>query len=326
MANNTSKDENTLFMKISGKLRNSTGSTSSRKESSGIGGYEDKGFWDYLTGLFEGDGSIYGKEGKKPVFQITFNKKDLPSVVILSDKLGGRINKKKAPNACDLIVSDVDRLMEIARRFNGRLRTPKIWRLYLLIDWLNKKHNAGIEKLGIRRGGMGKDSWLSGFIDADGSLMVNYTKKREMRGGPGGKKRRVGCRLVIEQRMADPQSKESYEGVMREIAEYLGVNLLIKEQKESGRKYYLLVGSSLKNIEIVMKYLDRYSLVTSKYMDYRDWRIVATLIMEGKHYTEEGIAKIEEVKGRMNRNRKEYNWDHLKGLEHCISKICKPFA
>lgn len=190
----------------------------------------------------------------------------------------------------------------------------------MLIDWLNKKYGAGIEKLEMKRGGMGKDAWLSGFLDADGSFMVSYTKKREIEGGLGGKKRKIENRLTIEQRMEDARGGGNYEGVMREIADLIGVNLLIRKQKESGREYYKVGGSSIKNIEIIIKYLDKYRLLTSKYMDYRDWRIIAELRMEGKHYTEEGLAKVEEVRGRINRKREEYNWDHLKGLEKFIDK------
>ena len=52
---------------------------------------------------------------------------------------------------------------------NGKMRTPKVYRLERLIDWLNKNHNAGIKKNPVLRGNMRKDNWLSGFIDADGS-------------------------------------------------------------------------------------------------------------------------------------------------------------
>ena len=347
-------DENILFMRSNGKPQKSDGLMSSRGQarlrsnredpqdragatplgtelqsghsseflgvSSGIGGYNEDGFWDYLAGLFEGDGSIYGKEGRKPGFQITFNKKDLPLVKELATKLGGKINLKKAPNACDLVISDKNSLRKIAMEFNNRMRTPKRWRLNILIDWLNNKEGGNIEKKPMKTGGMGEDGWLAGFIDADGSFYVGYTKIREVEGGLGGKKRRIRNKLTIEQRMEDGRGVGNYEGVMREIAEFIGVNLLIRKQKESGREYYRVAGPNINNIEIIMKYLDKYRLLTSKYMDYRDWRIVAELIMEGKHYTEEGLAKVEEVRGRMNRKREEYNWDHLKGLEKIIDK------
>ena len=85
-------DENILFMRSLGKPQKGEGLKSSRGESSVIGECNEEGFWDYLAGLFEGDGSIYGKEGTNPGVQITFNKKDLPLVKELATKLGGKIN------------------------------------------------------------------------------------------------------------------------------------------------------------------------------------------------------------------------------------------
>jgi hypothetical protein len=59
---------------------------------------------------------------------------------------------------------------------NGELRTPKINQVYLLIDWLNKNHSLNINKLPIKLGSLNKDSWLAGFIDADGSFYIQHTK------------------------------------------------------------------------------------------------------------------------------------------------------
>ena len=177
----TDKDEINLFMKSSGKK--SMESMRSREESSGIGRYNEEGFWDYITGLFEGDGSIWGKEGRKPGFQITFNKEDLPLAKELLRLIGGgRINLTKGPKACDLIISRDENLKKIAMELNGRMRTPKIWRLYKLIDWLNNKKGVNIERKPVKRGGMGKDSWLSGLIDADGSFGLINTNKKECTG------------------------------------------------------------------------------------------------------------------------------------------------
>jgi hypothetical protein len=38
------------------------------------------------------------------------------------------------------------------------------------------------------------------------------------------------------------------------------------------------------------------------------------LILENDHYTEQGIIKIDTLKGNMNLKRVYFNWDHLKNL------------
>ena len=64
----------------------------------------------------------------------------------------------------------------------------------------------------------------------------------------------------------------------------------------------------------MVNYLDRYSLFSSKYLDYKDWREIVLLILENKHYTQQGIAKTDSVRDSMNRNRTYFNWDHIKKL------------
>ena len=76
-----------------------------------------------------------------------------------------------------LTVSPIKGLIHVVSLINGELRTPKINQLYLLIDWLNKNHNSNLTKLPLKSGLLSKDSWLSGFIDADGSFSIQHTKK-----------------------------------------------------------------------------------------------------------------------------------------------------
>ena len=52
-----------------------------------------------------------------------------------------------------------------------------------------------------------------------------------------------------------------------------------------------------------MNYLDKYSLYSSKYLDYKDWKEIVNLIFENSHYTEDGINITENVKSSMNRKR-----------------------
>ena len=117
----------------------------------------------------------------------------------------GFIRYKLQDNACVLVVSPVIGLKKIVHLINGELRTPKIHQLHSLIDWLNKNHNTNIIKLPLKNSSLSGDSWLSGFIDSDGSFSVQHTKLEN-----GAKKRKISCRLRIEQRMLDPITKNSY--------------------------------------------------------------------------------------------------------------------
>jgi hypothetical protein len=98
----------------------------------------------YLAGLIEGDGliniptSLKSKSGKRnyPSIQIIFNKKDSPLGFEIIKQLGsnGSMIRKKNTNAYVLTINDYMGLLKVINLINGKLRTPKINRLNLLID------------------------------------------------------------------------------------------------------------------------------------------------------------------------------------------------
>lgn len=269
----------------------------------------------YLAGLFEGDGHIWiqnpdMKKKHNPRFCITFGLKNEPLAKKLLDIIGsGFIRYKPKDNACVLVVSPVTGLKKIVSLINGELRTPKIHQLYKLIDWLNKNHSTSIEKLPLKQGDLANDSWLSGFIDSDGSFSVQHTKVEN-----NAKKRKISCRLRIEQRMLDPITGDSCLKVLTNIAEFLNCSLLTRKQKSTGNEYYIITASSKLSLDIIVKYLEEYPLFSSKYLDYKDWKEIVLLILENKHYTEEGLIKTDFVRNSINRKRTYFNWDHLNKL------------
>lgn len=270
---------------------------------------------EYLAGLFEGDGHIWiqnpsEKKKHNPRFCITFSMKNEPLAKKLLKILeSGFIRYKLQDNACVLVISPVIGLKKVVHLLNGELRTSKIHQFHRLIDWLNKNHNANIIKLPLKMNSIAEDAWLSGFIDSDGSFFVQYTKL-EM----GAKKRKISCRLRIEQRMLDPVTNISYSKVLRDIANFLHCTLLTRKQKSTGNEYYNLTASSRISLNIIINYLDKYPLYSSKYLDYKDWKEIVLLIFENKHYTEEGLNKTYSVKKSMNRQRTYFSWNHLNNL------------
>lgn len=267
----------------------------------------------YLAGLFEGDGHIWiqkqvGKKTHNPRFCITFSLKNES----LANKLlgvieSGFIRYKPKENACVLVVSPVAGLKKVVNLINGELKTPKINQLHNLIDWLNRNHNAaGFNKLPLNKDSLESSSWLSGFVDADGSFSVQYSNTET-----GAVKRKIACRLRIEQRILDPSTKESYFYILNQICLFLNCNLLTKTQKSTGNTYYTLAGSSKVSLNIIINYFNKYPLYSSKFLDYKDWEQVAKLIINNLHLTDEGINTVELVRSRMNTKRVYFNWDHL---------------
>lgn len=236
----------------------------------------------YIAGLFEGDGHIVmptGLNKHNPRWHITFHIKNKPLAQKLLSKIGsGFIRYKVENNACVLTVSTVEGLKSIVHLTNGKLRTPKISQMNLLIDWLNKHDQDLINKFSPNTKPVSADPWLAGFIDADGSFAIRYTKK------PPGLKRRVSCRFRLEQRMSDPKTNDSYSGALTLIANYLCTRLNTRIQRSTGKTYYIIEVSSLAGIGVLTNYLNRYTLLTAKLLDYNDWYKVAQRMINNTHY------------------------------------------
>jgi len=269
----------------------------------------------YLAGLFEGDGHIWiskdlAKKKHNPRFCITFGLKNEPLAKKLLDIIEyGHIAYKPKNNACVLTVSPVKGLKRIVRLLNGEMRTPKINQLYLLIDWLNKNHSSTIKKLPLKTSNLNEDSWLAGFVDADGGFYIQHTKKET-----GALKRKVSCRLRIEQRMIEPVSKASYHDILSKIAEFLNCNLLTRKQLATGNEYYTLAATSRNSFIIITNYFETHPLFSSKHLDYLDWYKVVKLMLNNEHYSDANLLDINNLKSKMNKSRTEFNWDHLEKL------------
>jgi Cytochrome C and Quinol oxidase polypeptide I/LAGLIDADG endonuclease len=163
-----------------------------------------------------------------------------------------------------------------------------------------------IPKRALNNDSLSEDSWLAGFIDADGSFYIRFTSSTL------NSKRRIACRFTLEQRMIDPTSKETYEKLFMDIAKFLQTNLNVRNQSVSNRQYYNISVSSLKNIPVLIEYLLMHPLFSSKYLDYKDWETTSKYILSKTHY--DNLDIIQSLKSGMNNKRTKFNWDHLNNL------------
>lgn len=243
---------------------------------------------------------------KGATLSITFNVKDLPLCKHLQTLLEGNIRIKQKNNACVLSFQKRETLLKLVKMMSGNLRTPKYFKFNELINFLNDKLNLNLPHTTIdKTTPLYSNSWLAGFIEADGSFSIRYTTN--------GKKFRIACTLRIEQRMKDPYSNLSYESLFLQIADFLNCNLKTSNHN-TDKTYYLLNANSRKSIKIILNYFSKFNLFGSKYLDYMDWNIVANLLISYKAYLPENKIKILNIKSGLNNLRVNFNWDHLKNL------------
>jgi LAGLIDADG endonuclease len=263
----------------------------------------------YITGLIEGDGTIVvpkreiSDKGKLnyPSVQIVFNLKDFPLCQVIQKLIGhGTISKKKQSAAYILTINNFEGLITLCSLINGKMRGPKYHQLVLLISYINKKFpDINLKPLGFSSTPLGTDSWLTGFIEADGGFQV--------RNSINTKVPRISLSFELVQSRITHYGYNMFD-LMNQIALFLDVNL---NEIRSERKHpqYRVRTSSLKTNLTLRDYLSNYPLRSTKYLDYLDWAKVLSFFEQGTH--RENTEQIANIKSQMNQRRTVYNWDHL---------------
>lgn len=266
-------------------------------------------FGSYLAGLIEGDGTIVvpkqerSKKGKLnyPSIQIVFPTKDFPLCQFIQKEIGhGSIHKKKQNAAYILTINSLEGLIALSNLINGKIRGPKYYQFISLLEYLGKKsRNFRMESLGLNMSPILSDSWLSGFIEADGSFQVRTSLSSRYP--------RISLSFELTQARITHYGF-TIKDVMQDIAISLETNV---KGVRSERKYpqYRLRTSSLKTNQNIRDYLVKHPLKGTKYLDFIDWCKVLCYFEQGTH--KKNTAFIAEIKSQMNQRRTDYNWDHL---------------
>lgn len=262
----------------------------------------------YLAGLLEGDGYISLTNENRIILGITFHIKDKPLAFHLLNKIQQGANNQKGTiinrktKSIELRFSDKKNLEYIVNLINGKFRTPKIHQLHIVIEWLNKNHNTQIVKKNINLGDLDKDYWLAGFIDSDGGFFIRHSPKQ------------IACNFYLEQRIIYPKTNDSYKNIIETISCFLKAKLAIRDRVNYLNDYYIIRVENKKSAEELIKYLEIFSLNSSKYLDFLAWRNSFEIVKNKIHLTKEGKLAILEYKNSMNDKRTRFNWDHLKNL------------
>lgn len=279
----------------------------------------------YLAGLIEGDGTIVvpkqerSQKGKLnyPSIQIVFQNKDFPLITKLSQVIGhGSISKKKSSPVYVYTVNNIDGLIKIVVLINGKMRGPKHNQLLNLINYINIKKEVNIKAKPLDLSCMLSNSWLTGFIESDGSFQVRVTsllprhsplKTKGFTPCSAHNKTRFGLSCEVTQARITHYGFSTLE-LMKNISICLGVTL---ENTREDRKYpqYRVRTSSISTNLRLRNYLMEYPLQSSKFLDFKDWSLILDYFEKGTH--RENKDTIVKIKSKMNQYRTEFNWNHL---------------
>jgi hypothetical protein len=90
--------------------------------------------------------------------------------------------------------------------------------------------------------------------------------------------------------------------MLLEVKKYFNCGRIsIDNRKTKTMKFVVTSNNDL--IKKVIPHFDKYSLKTSKYLNYIDFKSAAVLMQDKIHFTNIGIDKLKEIKSKMNKAR-----------------------
>lgn len=193
---------------------------------------------------------------------------------------------------------------------NGYIRTPKHETLIRYGQFLSeylKESKQKINILPVDNSPIFSNSWAAGFIDADGNFSISITKRKN-----GAT--RISTRFSIEQRTAyhkysDNYEKSSYFPIILSLAESFGGSVYSRSRILNEKSYssFIIMTFNTKGNTLLINYLDKYPLWSSKYMDYVSWKKIVLAQASTTNVVDLAI----ETRKDYNKTRTTFNWDHL---------------
>jgi len=107
-----------------------------------------------------------------------------------------------------------------------------------------------------------------------------------------------------------------YFNVLQSIVNYLSIVRLVPytrlRSETFEEKGYLVRVTSTKSRMIIISYLETYPLLSSKRLDFNNWRKAHLLVKSRSYRTLEGTQELKQLKESMNDSRSNFDWNHLK--------------
>jgi hypothetical protein len=198
-------------------------------------------------------------------------------------------NGKDTNGIYKLIVADNENILNLALLFNGNLVLPH--RITQISIWINFLSEKGLWYYGSPQTQpiipTLKDSWLSGFTDAEGYFNVKIPSRIKTISDY-----RVELRLLLDQ-------KEAYDTLMiiRNLFDFGQVKLRTKTFI-----IYRYSTNSIKSFIPIQDYFISFRLKTNKNISFENWCKILNMVKNKEHLSIEGIKKVREIAKTININ------------------------
>ena len=234
----------------------------------------------WFIGFSEGDGAFLTGKDKRLVFVLT--QKETAILNHVHETLGiGRV--RTYGNFSRYRVDDKKGILVLIALFNGNLVLDK--RKVQVKRWLDtvnieEKNNNVLPIL--------NNSWLSGFIDAEGCFNVTLFKRKSMTLGY-----QVKLRFMIDQ-------KDSLDNMLF-IKDQLNLFLTNRKLKKGTiGTMHRIESNSFVKVPLIIEYIYRFRLKTKKQESFDKWVTVYELVKNKAHLTEKGLNEIRKLSKEVN--------------------------
>ena len=172
--------------------------------------------------------------------------------------------------------------------------------------------NRIIELKNLDSSAINSNAWLAGFSDADANFSINIHKRSKR----NSIRVQLFYRLEIAQtysRDLDNANQKNFFDIISKVGMFLGVNILSRTRNKNDKLFYsfIVIAHNKASIEKITDYFYDFPLLSSKYLDYKDWFYILKLQKTNKittSYLEDAIK----IRKDFNTTRTTYTWDHLK--------------
>jgi hypothetical protein len=132
--------------------------------------------------------------------------------------------------------------------------------------------------------------WLIGFSEGEITFGISISSNQ------------VKCYISL------PQNEKDLN-VLNSIKTFLDCGFIYKDTGDRKVWYYKV--SNIKEIsKIIIPIFDEYPLLTSKNLDYQDFKIVVEMMLKGEYLTKDGLSKIKLIHANLNTKRNRTNLIH----------------
>ena len=137
--------------------------------------------------------------------------------------------------------------------------------------------------------------WVAGFTSGDGCFKVLVRESKLYKAGS-----RVELRFILTQHSRDKL-------LLKSLIDYFDCGR-INKHGDYGVDFVVTRFTDIENK--IIPFFKNYLIIGVKNNDFKDWCEIAKMVSEKKHLTLEGLEKIKQIKGRMNKSRDwEFNDD-----------------